>query len=241
MDLIEKIIDYKDIGEIKIRKSPRTRRLSISVRPFEGIRVTIPVLVSFNRAVRFIEEKENWLRQTIRNISVIEKNYTLFVYDTPFKTVEHSLEIIKTNERDPKVILKDKKIMVHCPANRDIKEKEVQEMIRWGVEAAWRKEAKKFLPPRIGELARLHGFDIKRVAIKNNRSRWGSCSNENNINLSLHLMRLPQHLIDYVLLHELVHTVHKNHSKQFWKRLDSITGNARALDKELRNYRIDIY
>jgi predicted metal-dependent hydrolase len=241
VDLIEKIIDYKDIGEIKIRKNPKARRLSISVRPFEGIRVTIPVLVSFSRAERFIEEKENWLRQTIRNISVIENNYTLFGYDTPFKTVEHSLEIIKTNERDTKVILKNKKILVHCPANRDIKEKEIQEMIRWGIEAAWRKEAKKFLPARIGELARLHGFDIKRVVIKNNRSRWGSCSNENNINLSLHLMRLPQHLIDYVLLHELVHTVHKNHSKQFWKRLDSITGNAKALDKELRNYRIDIY
>lgn len=241
MSLTEKIIDYKDFGEILIRKNPKARRLSISVRPFEGIRVTIPLLVSFKRAEKFIEEKEQWLRQTIRNIRDIENNHTLFNYDTSFKTVEHSLEFLRTNEIDPKVLLKDKKIMVFCPNGRDIKEKKIQEMIRWGIEAAWRKEAKKYLPARIGELARLHGFDIKRVVIKNNRSRWGSCSHQNNINLSLHLMRLPKHLTDYVLLHELVHTVHKNHSKQFWKHLDKLTGNARVLDKELKKFRIDIY
>ncbi len=241
MNLTEKIIDHKDFGEIKIRKNPNARRLSITIRPFEGIRVTIPILVSFNRAEKFIEEKEPWIRQTIRNIRVVENNHTLFDEHTSFKTAEHSLEFLRTDEKHPKVIVKDKKIMVFCPADRDIKEKIMQEMIRWGIEAAWRKEAKKYLPARIGELARLHGFDMKRVVIKNNRSRWGSCSHQNNINLSLHLMRLPKHLSDYVLLHELVHTVHKNHGKQFWKHLDSITGNARALDKELKKYRIDIY
>lgn len=54
-------------------------------------------------------------------------------------------------------------------------------------------------------------------------------------------MRLPDHLIDYVILHELVHTVHHNHSKNFWKLLDTVTGGAKILDKELRKYRIEIY
>ncbi|KPK84522.1 MAG: hypothetical protein AMS27_09730 [Bacteroides sp. SM23_62_1] len=235
------MIDYKDFGEIKIRKNPNARRLSISVRPFEGIRVTIPVLVSFTRAEKFIEEKEQWLRQTIRNIRALETSYTIFDWNTSFRTLEHSLELLKTDEHDPRVIIKDRKIIVCCPKTRNVKDKKIQEIIRWGIEAAWRKEAKKYLPARIGELARMYGFNINRVVIRNNRSRWGSCSNQNNINLSLHLMRLPKHLTDYVLLHELVHTIHKNHSKQFWKHLDKITGNAKALDKELKKYRIDIY
>jgi predicted metal-dependent hydrolase len=54
-------------------------------------------------------------------------------------------------------------------------------------------------------------------------------------------MRLPKNLSDYVMLHELVHTVHKNHSKKFWSHLDAITGKAKALDKELKKYRIEIY
>jgi len=54
-------------------------------------------------------------------------------------------------------------------------------------------------------------------------------------------MRLPDHLIDYVILHELVHTVHHNHSAGFWKLLDDVSGGAKRLDKELRKYRLAIF
>lgn len=241
MSLSEKIIEYKDLGAIIIKKSPNTKRISISVRPFEGIRVTIPVLVSFKKAERFIEQKESWLRRTISNVRDMEKSYSVFDDDTQFNTKDHTLEIIRTEGENPEVILKNSKISVYVPGTMDIREKKIQEMIRRGIEAAWRKEAQIYLPARTGELARLHGFRYKKVIIKNNRTRWGSCSEKNNINLSLHLMRLPEYLCDYVLLHELVHTVHKNHSKQFWKLLDILTGDAKVLDKELKNYRIDIY
>ena len=79
------------------------------------------------------------------------------------------------------------------------------------------------------------------MIIKNNKTRWGSCSHRNNINLSLHLMRLPEHLIDYIIAHELVHTVHKNHSNKFWKDLENVFPGAKAADRELKDYRIDIY
>ena len=54
-------------------------------------------------------------------------------------------------------------------------------------------------------------------------------------------MRLPDHLIDYVLLHELVHTIHKNHSKKFWKHLEKLEPDAKSFDRELKDYRIEIY
>jgi hypothetical protein len=54
-------------------------------------------------------------------------------------------------------------------------------------------------------------------------------------------MRIPNHLIDYVIIHELVHTIHKNHGAKFWDLLNSITGNAKALDKELKNFKIAFY
>jgi len=94
---------------------------------------------------------------------------------------------------------------------------------------------------RLEELAIKYGFEVSKVTIKNNKSRWGSCSKKNNINLNLHLIRLPEHLSDYVLLHELVHTIHKNHSNKFWNQLDMITGSAKSLDRELKQYRIGIY
>ena len=235
------MIEFKELGKVIFRKSPKAKKISISMRPFEGIRVTLPVYVSFKRAVRFVEEKESWIRRTHTRIRNAENNFTVFDFKTDFQTKEHFLTIIKTTDGKPRVKLHEGKILVMCPSDRNIKETEIQQLIRLGIEAAWRKEAEKYLPVRLRELAVLHGFKFRKVTIKNNRSRWGSCSGSNNINLSLHIMRLPKYLSDYILLHELVHTIHKNHSKKFWDHLDEITGNAKALDRELKNYRIEIY
>ena len=96
--------------------------------------------------------------------------------------------------------------------------------------------AKEFLEGRIKELADQFGFVYNRVTIRNQKTRWGSCSGKNNINLNMQLMNTPNHLIDYVILHELVHTKIKNHSPLFWGSLDKYVGNAKAIDKELKKY-----
>ena len=104
-----------------------------------------------------------------------------------------------------------------------------------------RQEGKTYLPARTAELARLHKFDFENVFVKHVKSRWGSCSSTNNINFNLHLMRLPERLIDYVILHELAHTVEKNHGPGFWKLLEKVCPGARKLDKELNQFHVDIY
>jgi predicted metal-dependent hydrolase len=96
------------------------------------------------------------------------------------------------------------------------------------------------LPKRLTELAAQHGFRYGRAGIRNQKSRWGSCSSKNNISLNIHLLNLPGHLRDYVILHELVHTEQKNHSKHFWFRLDEVAGGrARELRKEMKSCRIE--
>jgi len=211
------------------------------MKPLEPLKVTIPLLVSFSRAEEFLQEKENWILKNLDKIQKLEDQLTIFDTDTSFSTHEHTLEIVRFNEDSPRISLKDKKILVQLPENADILSDKIQEMIRWGVQAAWRKESKKILPVRIGELSRKYHLPFNKVVIKNNKSRWGSCSGKNNINLSLHLIRLPDHLIDYILMHELVHTVHKNHSRKFWKHLEKMEPKAKSIDRELKEYRIEIY
>jgi predicted metal-dependent hydrolase len=101
-----------------------------------------------------------------------------------------------------------------------------------------RKKAKNYIPERVQQLSERHNLKYKQVFVKNLKSRWGSCSSANNINLNLHLMKLPEYLIDYVILHELAHTKEKNHGKNFWNLLDILTGNAKLLDKELKKHSI---
>ncbi len=105
------------------------------------------------------------------------------------------------------------------------------------VTEALRKQAKAILPPRLRELASMHGFSHARVRITSARTRWGSCSARGNINLSLYLMILPLRLSDYVLLHELCHTRELNHGSRFWALMDKVTlRQSGALRNELRHY-----
>ena len=103
-----------------------------------------------------------------------------------------------------------------------------------------RAKAKKILSRRLNYLSEKYGFPYNRVFIRNQRTRWGSCSHKDNISLNMKLVRLPDELIDYVILHELVHTRFKNHSKQFWDELDRILVNAKAIDARLKQYTLEL-
>ena len=165
----------------------------------------------------------------------------IFDFNTTFSTRYHILKLNKVESNDIKYRLKDQVFSVDIPNSANVKSLDIQQKIRFAIEETLRKEAKDYLPKRVKELAEKNSFRFKKVSVRNSKTRWGSCSYENNINLNLHLMRLPNHLIDYVILHELVHTKIKNHSKDFWNLLDVVTRNAKKLDKELKNYRTKIY
>ena len=97
-------------------------------------------------------------------------------------------------------------------------------------------QAVDYLTNRINELSNLHGLPFNRLSIKSQKTLWGSCTSRNNINLNINLINLPKELIDYVIVHELVHTKVKNHGPSFWSMLGGIVDNARVLDKKLKGY-----
>lgn len=101
-----------------------------------------------------------------------------------------------------------------------------------------RKLAHEVLPKRLEDLAKKFGFKYGRVFIKNQRTVWGSCSYRNNINLNLNLVALDDEFIDYVLLHELTHTVCKNHQKAFYELLTKNMPNALDVQKRLKKVKI---
>jgi predicted metal-dependent hydrolase len=100
-----------------------------------------------------------------------------------------------------------------------------------------RTAAKKKLVDRLNELSGQHGFRFNKVFIRNQKTRWGSCSARNNISLNMKLVRLPGEMIDYVLLHELVHTRVKNHANGFWTELNRLVEDAKGMSKRLNEYK----
>ena len=91
-----------------------------------------------------------------------------------------------------------------------------------------------YLINRVETLAKKHGFQYRILKFKVMKTRWGSCTAKNNINLNMLITYLPKKLQDYVILHELVHTRIKDHSHRFWALLDKITGDAKGIHKELK-------
>jgi predicted metal-dependent hydrolase len=91
---------------------------------------------------------------------------------------------------------------------------------------------------RLNYFCEKYNFSYNRAVFRCQKTKWGSCSGKNNINLNINLVTLPEELQDYVLLHELVHTKHKNHGREFWAELDRLTGDAKKLRKEMRKYRL---
>ena len=101
-----------------------------------------------------------------------------------------------------------------------------------------RREAKRILPAMVERLARQNGFRYGRVTIRATRSKWGCCTSQNNLSLSLFLMTLPTYLQEFVVLHELCHTVHHNHSAEFHLLLDKVTGGReKELNRQLKGVR----
>ncbi len=96
-----------------------------------------------------------------------------------------------------------------------------------------KKDAKQKIIKRLNELSEKHDIPYNRVFIRNQKTRWGSCSSKKNISLNMKIVRLPKKLMDYVIIHELVHIRHGNHSKKYWEALNRLTGDARSLNKEL--------
>ncbi|MFC1991588.1 M48 family metallopeptidase [Chloroflexota bacterium] len=97
-------------------------------------------------------------------------------------------------------------------------------------------KAKSMLTERLKYLAGKYGFTYNQLFIRNQRTIWGSCSRKNNISLNMKLVRLPEELIDYVILHELVHTRKKDHSRAFWAEMDMLVGNGKKMASRLRSH-----
>jgi predicted metal-dependent hydrolase len=236
--LVQKFLLIQDIGSVEFRKYKLSKKIKIIVKTNSAVKVTLPYNVSYSDAVNFVSEKREWILSHLQNFKEKQQNNYILNPEVINITKTHDLILNKNNRQNFYISVKNKKIAISYPENISVSDIRLQKVINKGVEIALKKETVDYIPQRIKYLAEKNLIFFNQLKINSAKSKWGSCTYQNNINISLHIMRLPNHLIDYVLLHELAHVKVKNHSKNFWDFLDSLTGNSKKLDKELKQYKI---
>lgn len=237
-----RIIDYNDIGRVSFIRKDSVRNLKITIKPFKGVQVVLPSSVSLESAGKFVDEKRQWIKKSQIRLTRIENKTTVFDESIDFQTGDHVLVLGRHERSTIKTVIGKGRVIVTFPEFADVRDPRIQSAIRKALIHAWRIEAKRYLPGRVEYLAKRHNLSFKSISVRDNKSRWGSCSRDNKINLNIHLMRLPQHLCDYIILHELAHTIHRHHQKTFWMFLDQITnGMSKKLDREMIAYSPEIW
>lgn len=126
-------------------------------------------------------------------------------------------------------------ILTIAPGEK-LTDKSVIDDVRSNLQNILRREAKHHLPHRLKHLADMHGFSYSSLRFSHASSRWGSCNSRQAISLNIGLMNLPFELIDYVLIHELSHTKHLNHSPTFWNQVGQCDPNYQLHRKQLKAY-----
>lgn len=239
----EKTVILDNVGPVTIYRNKLANRIKITVKHGGGIRVTIPWTASFESGERFLHEKRQWVEKTLGKIARNPMANRLILPGHLFTTRNYRYEVVPAAVQKVRIkYSKEQKLVCfEYPIEAQVESPEIQKSLKQVVEGLLRFEAKRFLPSRATELASRLGYKINRVVVKNNKSNWGSCSSLQNINLNLHLMRLPDRVIDFIIVHELVHTVIPNHGVKFKATMKRYFPDAGELERETKKIRPECF
>lgn len=230
------VIEDKELGRMVVRVDSRAQRFIFRTKA-DAIYVTAPPGCTRKELEAVIEQLRLKLiasRGRVKQPKLINLDYSI---DTPFLKLS-----LVSGESDRFLARYNSGSMtIVCPPTTDFNQEEVQLWFRKVIGEVLRRQAKAILPGRLAALSRQHNLPYNQARVNSSQSRWGSCSSKKDINLSYYLILLPQHLIDYVLLHELTHTREMSHNERFWSLLNALVDNkALELRNELKSYKTDI-
>lgn len=216
------------MDKIKISKIIRSRRKTISIIVTDDAELIIraPIRTSFKYLKSLVNEKNSWIKAKLKEIlSKPKPKVKEFISGETFLYLGKSYKLIIVDNVREDIELKDDQFLsvTKSPNIRDI-------LIDW-----YRSEAWKRIKERCNYYSETTGYKPLSIKITNAQKRWGSCSSRGTINFNWRLIMAPLEVIDYVVVHELVHLEHRNHSKLFWDKVKTILPDFRTKQKWLKD------
>ncbi len=194
-----------------VRRSARARHMRITISPHNGLVVTLPArLKRYINPEEFLRDKEEWILRHLSRIPEGTASTTLKPGSSiHFKGTEYRVNVARNKGRRPSVSISHGELLVMLPEDF---EGDLKETIR-----AWaRTQAERVIPEDAERFARLIGVDFNRVTVRDQKTKWGSCSRKGNLSFNWRLILFPKQVREYIVIHELCHLKHFNHSPRFW-------------------------
>lgn len=215
--------------EVTVFKRRGSRNIRLTVTPHGQVRVSIPSWAPFKAGIDFAKTKQDWIKDMAIQPTELVDGQAI--------GKAHRLVFNPTNTEKISSRVASGNITVSLPATISISSPAVQNAANEAAVRALRIQSEKLLPQRLNTLSDQYDFDYRSLKIKRLKGRWGSCDQHNNITLNLFLMQLPWDLIDYVIIHELVHTRVLRHGPDFWAAMAEVKPDVKELRKRLRDHR----
>ena len=212
-----------------VRVSGRARRLSVRVYPGGRVEVVVPPGASPAAVQKFIGTHRQWIHRRVEDLSTaaaIDESRPASI-KLPAIGRHYGVEYEHAGEDSARVRVAGENLLaVSGPLHND---RATAALLReWLADLAYHQ-----LGAQLAKVAEEFGFSYARAQVRRQRTRWGSCSASGTISLNVCLLFLRPQVVRYLLVHELCHTRHMNHSAKFWALVESFEPDYRALDQEL--------
>ncbi|HWQ40525.1 MAG TPA: SprT family zinc-dependent metalloprotease, partial [Desulfosporosinus sp.] len=184
----------------------------------------VPVSMEEDEIIPLVENKKEWIFNTFksyrqRHPQIRAEHEFISGEKLLYKGKNYLLRVLEHEGRHGSVKLIDDQFLVHI--NKDIRQEKRREVIRRTLEQWYIGKAKELIHERLALFIDKICVKVNTVRFKNQKTRWGSCSNKGNLNFNWKLVMAPMHIVDYVVVHELCHLRQMNHSKEFWQLVGS--------------------
>lgn len=200
-----------------VKVSSRAKNPRLRMTPHNGLIVVLPEGFNKKHLPALLDRHEEWIKKVTRKIDShrpeplpLTENGLPYTIEFSHLNLEWSVEY---NNRGRRAVEVDDAAGKKLLLSADVGDRELcrRQLLSW-----LKQEARNYLLPSLAKIAAAHDFKYAEALVRLQHSRWGSCSSRRLITLNTKLLFLPDHLIRYIMIHELCHTVHMNHSKAFW-------------------------
>jgi predicted metal-dependent hydrolase len=224
----QKKIYVDGVGEVFLTSRKGSKSLRISLKPDGRVVLNVPRGINLKFAQEFLKSKSNWI--------ALNKIQPKFLYPNQQIGKAHRIVFKVGTGTRASARVANNTIKISSPTD-NFHDPQVQSVAKKAAKKSLFLEAEMLLPQRLQQISDNLKLPYKSLQIKHHKTRWGVCDNQKNLTLNCFLMQLPWGVIDYVIVHELAHTVYMSHSKKFWEFVELNLPNAKVLRTELKNYK----